>query len=45
MTSALECTNFKHGVQENASFGLFVLQSAEILGLIMFLITFPMSDN
>ena len=33
------------GVQENAAIGLVVLQSADILGLIMFQNTFPMSKN
>ena len=35
------------GVQENTAIGLVVLQSAEILGLIiiMFRNTFPMRDN
>ena len=33
-TSALKCT-CTHGVQENFTIGLVVLQSAEILGLII----------
>ena len=47
MSSALVCTSCTHCVQENASIGLFVLQSAEILELIiiMFRNTFPMRDN
>ena len=32
-TSALVCTSCTRGVQENCVIGLFVLQSAEILGL------------
>ena len=35
MTSALVCTSCAHGVQENAAIGMVVLQSAEILGLII----------
>ena len=38
MTSALVCTSFTPSVQENAAIGLVVLQSAEILGL---MICFP----
>ena len=34
-TSALVCTSCTLGVQENAAIGLFVLQSAEILWLII----------
>ena len=34
-TSALVCTSSTSGVQENASIGLVVLQSAEILWLII----------
>ena len=34
-TSALVCTSCTHGVQENAVIGLVVLQTAEILGLII----------
>ena len=45
MTSALVCTTCTRGVQENAAIGLVILQSAEILGLIMFRNTFPMRDN
>ena len=35
MTSALVCTTCTHGVQENAAIGLVVLQTAEILDLII----------
>ena len=35
MTSALVCTSCTPSVQENAAIGLVVLQSAEILGLII----------
>ena len=35
MTSALVCTSCTRGVQENAAIGLVVLQSAEILWLII----------
>ena len=34
-TSALVCSSCTRGVQENGAIGLFVLQSAEILGLII----------
>ena len=34
-TSALVCTSCTPGVQENAAIGLVVLQSAEILGLMI----------
>ena len=34
-TSALVCTSCTRGVQENDAIGLVVLQSAEILGLII----------
>ena len=34
-TSALVCTSCTRGVQEKGAIGLFVLQSAEILGLII----------
>ena len=34
-TSALVCTSFTRGVQEKGAIDLFVLQSAEILGLII----------
>ena len=34
-TSALVCTSCTRGVQENGVIGLVVLQSAEILGLII----------
>ena len=45
-TSALVCTSCTHGVQENGAIGLVVLQTAEILGLIItFHNTFPMRDN
>ena len=43
--SALVCTSCTHGVQEKGAIGLVVLQTAEILGLIMFRNTFPMRDN
>ena len=33
--SALECISCTRGVQENAAIGLGILQSAEILGLII----------
>ena len=33
--SALECTSCTRGVQENALIGLVVLQTAEILGLVI----------
>ena len=36
MTSALVCTSFTHGVQENAAIRLVVLQTAEILGVIIY---------
>ena len=47
MTSALVCTSCTRGVQENAAIGLVVLQSAEIVVLIiiMFRNTFAMRDN
>ena len=35
MTSALICTTCTHGVQEKGAIGLVVLQTAEILGLIV----------
>ena len=46
MTSALVFTFCTRGVQENAAIGLVVLQTAEILWLIiiMFRNTFPMRD-
>ena len=45
-TSALVCTSCTHGVQENGAIALVVLQTAEILGLIIcFENTFPMRDN
>ena len=34
-TSALVCTSCTRGVQENGAIGLVILQSAEILGLII----------
>ena len=34
-TSGLVCTSCTRGVQENAAIGLVVLQTAEILGLII----------
>ena len=34
-TSGFVCTSCTQGVQENAAIGLVVLQSAEILGLII----------
>ena len=34
-TSALVCTSCTRGVQENSAIGLVVLQTAEILGLII----------
>ena len=34
-TSALVCTCCTRGVQENGAIGLFVLQTAEILGIII----------
>ena len=46
MTSALVCTSCTRGVQENGAIGLVVLQSAEVLRLIiiMFRNTFPMRE-
>ena len=35
MTSALVYTSCKRGVQENAAIGLVVLQTTDILGLII----------
>ena len=35
MTAALVCTSCTRGVRENGAIGLYVLQSAEILGLII----------
>ena len=35
-TSALVCTSCTRGVQENGAIGLVVLQTAEILGLIIY---------
>ena len=43
--SALVCTSSTHGVQDKGAIGLVILQTAEILGLIMFRNTFPMRDN
>ena len=40
-TSALVCTSGTRGVQQNNAIGLVVLQTAEILGLIMFRNAFP----
>ena len=37
MTSALVCTSCTHGVQENSAIALVVIQTAEILGLIIIL--------
>ena len=46
MTSALVCTSCTRGVQENGAIRLVVLQTTEILGLIIcFKYTFPMRDN
>ena len=47
MTSALVYTSCTRGAQENVVIGLVVLETAEILGLIiiMFCNTFPMRDN
>ena len=43
---SLVCTCCTRGVQENGAIGLVVLQTAEILGLIiLFRNTFPMRDN
>ena len=44
-TSALVCTSCTCIVQENGAICLVVIQTAEILGLIMFRNTFPMRDN
>ena len=44
-TSALVCISCTLGIQENSAIGLVVLQTAEILGLIMFRNTFPMRYN
>ena len=46
-TSALVCTCCTRSVQENGAIGLVVLQTAEILGLIIIIFrnTFPMPDN
>ena len=44
-TSALLRTSCTLGVQEKAAIGLVVLQSAEILGLIIIRNTFPIHDN
>ena len=43
--SALVCTPCTHGVHEKGAIGLVILQTAEILELIMFRNTFPMLDN
>ena len=45
MTSAMVYPSCTRGVQENDAICLVVLQTAEILGLIMFRNTFPMLDN
>ena len=45
MTSALVCTSCTRRVQENSAIGWVVIQTSEILGLIMFRNTFPMRDN
>ena len=45
MTSALVCTSCTRRVQENNEIDFVVIQTAEILGLIMFRNTFPMHDN
>ena len=34
-TSALVCSSCTRGVQENGAIGLFILQTTEILGLII----------
>ena len=46
-TTALICTSCTHRVQEKGAIGLIILQTAEILGLIiiMFRNTLPMRDN
>ena len=44
-TSALVCTLCTLSVQENGAIGLVVLQTAEILGLIMLRNTFPLRDK
>ena len=44
-TSALVSTSCTRGVQENSAIDLVVLQTAEILGLIMFRNAFPRRDN
>ena len=44
-TTALVCTSCTRGVQENGAICLDVIQTAEILGIIMFRNTFPMRDN
>ena len=43
--SDMGCTSCTRGVQENGKVGLVVLQTAEVLGIIMFRNTFPMRDN
>ena len=45
MTSALVCNSCTHGVKENGAIAFVVIQTAEILGLIMFPNIFPMRDN
>ena len=44
-TSALVYTSCIRRVQQNSAIGWVVIQTAEILGLIMFRNTFPMRDN
>ena len=44
-SSAFVCTSYTRGVQENSAIGFVVLQTAEILGLIIFRNTFPIRDN
>ena len=46
-TSALVCSSCTRGVQENGAICLVILQTTEMLGLIiiMFRNTFPMCDN
>ena len=44
-TSALVYTSCTRGIQGNSAIGLVVLQTAEILGLIMFRNAFPMRNN
>ena len=44
-TSAMVCASCTHGVQENGAIGFVIIQTAEILRLIMFRNTFPIRDN